>query len=118
LVELHRAPFDFSEGESELVRGFNTELRSLLFVLIFLSEYGFLIFYVLFIIRLNFGGGFFFGFIIFFLIIEIRSVFPRFRYDKNIRFCWLVILPLIIFIFLVFFLIFPYNFIMNFIFVK
>jgi len=45
LVELNRAPFDFSEGERELVRGFNTELKGILFIIFFLSEYLLILFY-------------------------------------------------------------------------
>ena len=39
LAERMRTPFDFVEGESELVSGFNTEYSGIIFVLIFLGEY-------------------------------------------------------------------------------
>jgi len=44
LCESNRSPFDLSEGESELVSGFNTEYRGGGFSLIFISEYGSIIF--------------------------------------------------------------------------
>jgi NADH:ubiquinone oxidoreductase subunit H len=42
-METNRAPFDLLEGERELIRGFNIEVGSLLFVYLFLTEYGIII---------------------------------------------------------------------------
>lgn len=39
LAELNRTPFDLSEGESELVSGFNVDYIRGLFGIIFISEY-------------------------------------------------------------------------------
>ncbi len=40
LAETGRAPFDFIEGESELVSGFNVEFGSSVFAVLFVGEYG------------------------------------------------------------------------------
>jgi NADH-ubiquinone oxidoreductase chain 1 len=44
LSETNRSPFDFAEGESELVSGFNVEYRRGGFSLIFLAEYSSILF--------------------------------------------------------------------------
>jgi len=45
LVETNRRPYDFAEGERELVSGFNIEYIGVLFAYIFISEYGMLVFF-------------------------------------------------------------------------
>lgn len=56
VAETNRAPFDFAEGESELVSGFNIEYGSAGFALIFLAEYANILIMRLFSAILFFGG--------------------------------------------------------------
>jgi len=88
LAETNRAPFDFAEGESELVSGFNIEYGSGGFALLFMAEYSrILMMRVVFSVILIGGIGrrvvFYFevGFVIY-LFIWVRGSLPRFRYDK------------------------------------
>lgn len=84
LVEIGRTPFDYLESESELVRGFNTEYRSVGFVLIFLKEYGRLLFFSS-VLSVVFCNGHFVAVVFFFrLFVVIRSRYPRLRYDTLI----------------------------------
>jgi len=60
LAESNRTPFDFSEGESELVSGFNVEYGGGIFSLIFICEYGIILFLCFVSVVLFLGAGFFF----------------------------------------------------------
>jgi len=94
IIEINRHPFEVIEGESELVSGFNIELRSLVFIVYFLSEiinitviviimcllYNILTLYAIIIV----------------LLLLIRSRYPRIRYDFIIIFQWTTIYLIII----------------------
>lgn len=56
MAETNRTPFDFAEGESELVSGFNTEYRRGGFALIFMAEYSRILF-IRALTRIFFLGG-------------------------------------------------------------
>lgn len=94
IAELNRAPFDFSEGERELVRGYNVEFARVAFVLLFLSEYGSLIFFRVLSSVIFFNFSIFISFVIFSILIFIRSSYPRYRYDLMISLFWFKLLPL------------------------
>nr|QZH43780.1 NADH dehydrogenase subunit 1 [Cylicostephanus minutus]QZH43816.1 NADH dehydrogenase subunit 1 [Cylicostephanus minutus] len=106
IAELNRAPFDFAEGESELVSGYNVEYASVAFVLLFLSEYGSLIFFSVMSSMLFFKFSMVMSFVFFSVIVFIRSSYPRFRYDKMMTMFWFKFLPISLIFLFYFFVLF------------
>nr|WNX94545.1 NADH dehydrogenase subunit 1 [Semotilus atromaculatus] len=107
LAETNRAPFDLTEGESELVSGFNVEYAGGPFALFFLAEYANILLMntlsaVLFLGTSNFPG--MPGLMTISLMIKaallsvmflwVRASYPRFRYDQLMHLVWKNFLPL------------------------
>nr|YP_010852937.1 NADH dehydrogenase subunit 1 [Coladenia maeniata]WGM81090.1 NADH dehydrogenase subunit 1 [Coladenia maeniata] len=100
LAETNRTPYDFAEGESELVSGFNVEYSSGGFALIFLAEYTSILFMSLLFSIIYLGGYnlslmFYMKIILIsFFFIWVRGTLPRYRYDKLMYLCWKIYLPI------------------------
>ena len=94
LAETNRTPFDFAEGESELVSGFNVEYSRGGFALIFLAEYARILFIRILFSLIFLGGDVisvnFYLKLVFlsFMFIWVRGTIPRYRYDKLIFLAW------------------------------
>lgn len=101
LVETNRRPYDFAEGESELVSGYNIEYIGVLFAYIFIAEYGMLIFFS-WVTRVIFLGWYNFWLVLLFLIV-VRGFVPRRRYDILISNCWKFIFIILRFLIFKFF---------------
>ena len=118
VAETNRAPFDVSEGESEIVAGFHVEYSGMAFAVFFLAEYANMIL-IAALASLMFLGGWLSPFdgtgceswfawvpaifwmlgksalvVLFFL--WFRATFPRYRYDQIMRLGWKVFIPITI----------------------
>nr|BDQ44276.1 NADH dehydrogenase subunit 1 [Amynthas robustus] len=103
LAETSRTPFDFAEGESELVSGFNIEYSSGLFAMIFMAEYMNILVMSLFtsIVFMSMPNMFMSDMILLLktiflamLFVWVRATFPRMRYDHLMNLTWKSFLPL------------------------
>nr|AEP22235.1 NADH dehydrogenase subunit 1 [Tragelaphus scriptus]WAM60750.1 NADH dehydrogenase subunit 1 [Tragelaphus scriptus]WAM60776.1 NADH dehydrogenase subunit 1 [Tragelaphus scriptus]WAM60841.1 NADH dehydrogenase subunit 1 [Tragelaphus scriptus]WAM60854.1 NADH dehydrogenase subunit 1 [Tragelaphus scriptus] len=107
LAETNRAPFDLTEGESELVSGFNVEYAAGPFALFFMAEYANIIMMNIFTTTL-FLGAFHNPYmpelytvnltikslLLTISFLWIRASYPRFRYDQLMHLLWKNFLPL------------------------
>lgn len=105
LAEINRCPFDLVEAESEIIAGYNIEFSGSKFATFFLTEYSEAVLLSALTAILFLGG--WSGpllppflwlvikmFVVFALIVWIRSTLPRFRIDQMMAFAWKFLLPL------------------------
>jgi len=125
VAETNRAPFDVSEGESEIVAGFHVEYSGMAFAVFFLAEYANMILIAALAALMFLGGwlspfegilpdeflasgisGLVFGSGVHWLLAKtslmllfflwFRATFPRYRYDQIMRLGWKVFIPITI----------------------
>lgn len=94
VAETNRAPFDLAEGERELVSGFNIEYGGLGFALLFIAEYGSILFISIITANLFINSQILGLLGIRVMILWIRGRFPRIRYDSLMNLCWKTLLRL------------------------
>nr|YP_009316462.1 NADH dehydrogenase subunit 1 [Halaelurus buergeri]AOV83430.1 NADH dehydrogenase subunit 1 [Halaelurus buergeri] len=107
LAETNRAPFDLTEGESELVSGFNIEYAGGPFALFFLAEYTNILLMNTLSVILFLGTSYNTAFpqistlslmmkatLLTTIFLWIRASYPRFRYDQLMHLVWKNFLPL------------------------
>nr|YP_009988575.1 NADH dehydrogenase subunit 1 [Bathytoshia brevicaudata]QNM39887.1 NADH dehydrogenase subunit 1 [Bathytoshia brevicaudata] len=107
LAETNRAPFDLTEGESELVSGFNIEYAGGSFALFFLAEYSNILLMNTLSVILFLGTSYsphlpqlttlnlmLKATTLTLLFLWIRASYPRFRYDQLMHLAWKNFLPM------------------------
>nr|YP_002364403.1 NADH dehydrogenase subunit 1 [Pampus sp. LY-2009]YP_008994362.1 NADH dehydrogenase subunit 1 [Pampus echinogaster]YP_009002360.1 NADH dehydrogenase subunit 1 [Pampus argenteus]ABY51649.1 NADH dehydrogenase subunit 1 [Pampus sp. LY-2009]AGT54893.1 NADH dehydrogenase subunit 1 [Pampus echinogaster]AHH24428.1 NADH dehydrogenase subunit 1 [Pampus argenteus]WAJ58209.1 NADH dehydrogenase subunit 1 [Pampus argenteus]WAJ58222.1 NADH dehydrogenase subunit 1 [Pampus argenteus] len=107
LAETNRAPFDLTEGESELVSGFNVEYAGGPFALFFLAEYANILLMNTLSTMLFLGASHIPAFpeltainlmiktaLLSLIFLWVRASYPRFRYDQLMHLIWKNFLPL------------------------
>nr|YP_009310618.1 NADH dehydrogenase subunit 1 [Squaliolus aliae]AOT81505.1 NADH dehydrogenase subunit 1 [Squaliolus aliae] len=107
LAETNRAPFDLTEGESELVSGFNVEYAAGSFALFFLAEYTNILMMNTLSVILFLGSSYDSSIpqistlylmmkatLLTLIFLWVRASYPRFRYDQLMHLVWKNFLPL------------------------
>nr|YP_007374573.1 NADH dehydrogenase subunit 1 [Caecilia volcani]ACS37027.1 NADH dehydrogenase subunit 1 [Caecilia volcani] len=108
LAETNRSPFDLTEGESELVSGFNVEYAGGPFALFFLAEYSNILMMNTFSVIIFMAPILYMHtetmtcdtitktMLLSSLFLWIRASYPRFRYDQLMHLVWKNFLPLVL----------------------